>query len=52
VNRYHACKYQKDIEKEIKRMQELVEIHKTAIYATDFNTFSPIKEPSNDFEEA
>lgn len=51
INRYHACKYQKDIMKEKEKLEKLLLQYPQVIESTDFSKFTPIKAPLDEEDE-
>lgn len=51
INRYHASKYEKDILKEIARMNDLLKLYPDFISQLDYTNFTLIKEPVDEKDE-
>lgn len=51
INRYHACKYKRDIHKELRKLAELTKNHPTVIADTDWTTYTHMKSPLDEVDE-
>ena len=50
INRYHACIYEREIQKDLDKLQNLLTKYKEEVSSTDFSKFTPFKQPIDDEE--
>lgn len=51
INRYHAFKYERDINKQVKRLNELKDKYEITLKNTDFKSYKPVLEPLSEEDE-